>query len=81
MVREVAWFLDIMPGKGDPSSPSISHRMGGWCVPLTSTRLAHEGHDLARGEGESEVLEHLEAGAAGVTGAKRDPQSDQIPGP
>lgn len=42
--------------------------MGGRGVPLTSAGLAHEGHDLARRQREAEVFEHLEAGAAGVTG-------------
>lgn len=41
-------------------------------VPLTSAGLAHEGHDLARGQREGEVFEHLEAGAAGVAGRSQD---------
>lgn len=42
-------------------------------VPVTSARLAHKGHDLAGGQREGEVSEHLEAGAAGVTGRTKTP--------
>lgn len=46
--------------------------MGGGRAPLTSPRLAHEGHDLAWRQREGEVLEHLEARAAGVTGRSQE---------
>lgn len=51
-------------------------------VPLTSTGLAHKGHDPARGQCEGEVFEDREAGAAGVTGRSQDTLSHvRFPGP
>lgn len=52
-------------------------------VPLTSTGLAHKGHDPARGQREGEVFENREAGAAGVTGRSQDTLSQirfSVPG-
>lgn len=46
----------------------MNQRMGEDEVPLTSPRLAHKGHNLARWQRQGEVLEHLEARTAGVTG-------------
>lgn len=48
---------------------------------LTSARLAHEGHDPARGQREAEVLEHREAGAAGVTGGQDRLSETRLPVP
>lgn len=78
-------FLETPPGERDPwwqQSGSTEwpprgegHRVG-VPVPLTSAGLAHEGHDLARGQREGEVFEHLEARAAGVTGRSQDTLSE-----
>lgn len=63
-------------GGAPPSTLSGSHReksqVGGWRAPLTSPGLAHQGHNLARGQREGEVSEHLEAGTAGVTGRNQE---------
>lgn len=57
-----------------------SQRVRRWWAPLTSPRLAHEGHDLARGQRQGEVFQHLEAGAAGVAGRSREtPSQTRLP--
>lgn len=73
------WRLCQERGAPPPDSSNSpgkkSHRVGGQWVPLTSPRLAHKGHNLARRQCEGEVFEHLEAGAGGIAvggrGAKR----------
>ena len=44
-------------------------------LPLTSPRLAHKSHNLARGQLQGEVLEHIEARSAGVAGGGQESPS------
>lgn len=47
-------------------------------VPLTSPRLAHKSHNLARGQLQGEVLEHTDTGSAGVAGGGQESPSQTM---
>lgn len=57
------------------SPRNTNQRMEDGEVPLTSPRLAHKSHNLARGQLQGEVLEYDEARSAGVAGRGQESPS------
>lgn len=65
----------LLPALHQVVTKNTNRRMKDGEVPLTSPRLANKSHNLARGQLQGEVLEHIEARSAGVAGGGQESPS------